>query len=287
MASFFPDFGEHSLLVTVLIICAIVATILIILPKPQLTEGFQQNERYLLGQPYDEFYADHYDIIQDTETRCKTEFTAMLPYLDNQNTKVLDIGCGTGCMLNLLEQAEIPCIGIDKSPNMTKHCSSSNVITGDVLNPMQFDAGEFTHILCLNHTIYEISDPNKLMSLCKVWLKADGILVLHVIDKDRFNMVAPCGATPLITNPQDHVKQRIRKSQINFVDYLYESDYKTDNMVIETFTDGTTGNTRQYEKNINLDINVQQIASKNGFKLLEKKPLPNDKYQWLYFYRVT
>ena len=62
---------------------------------------------------------------------------------------------------------------------------------------------------------------------------------------------------------------------------------KTDKIVVETFTDGTTGNTRQYEKNINLDINVQQIASKNGFKLLEKKPLPNDQYQWLYFYRVT
>lgn len=285
-----PDFGEHSLLVAVLIVCAIVATIIILFPKPHLTEGFQQNERFLMGHPYDEFYASHYDIIHDTETRSQIEFQMLLPHLDTDipDLRVLDIGCGTGHMLRLLEEAAIPCVGIDKSAEMTQQCSTSNVVTGDALNPMHFDAGSFTHVLCLHHTIYEVDDPAKLLAVCKGWLRAGGILVVHVVDKERFNMVAPCGATPFITNPQEHVKQRIRKSKVNFIDYLYESDYATDaKHVVETFTDGASGNTRQYEKPVNLDVDVPALAAKNGFKFLEKKPLPSDQNQWLYFYRVT
>ncbi len=286
---FIPDFGEQSLWVTILIVCALVAVVLILFPKPHLTEGFQQNERFLMGQPYDEFYANHYDIVHDTETRAKIEFQMIMPYLDTDgDTKVLDIGCGTGHMLQLLEDAAVPSIGIDKSAAMTKQCTTNGVVTGDALDPMQFDAGSFTHILCLHHTIYEVDDPGKLLSLCRIWLKAGGILVLHVVDKDRFNMVAPCGATPFITNPQEHVKQRIRKAKVNFIDYLYESDYATgDKLVVETFTDGASGNTRQYEKPVNLDVDVASIAAKNGFKLLEKIPLPSDQNQWLNIYRVT
>jgi len=286
-----PDFGEHSLLVTILIVCAVVAIIIILFPKPHLTEGFQQNERFLMGQPYDEFYANHYDIIHDTETRTNIEFQMLLPHLaaddDDDDLHVLDVGCGTGQMLRLLSDAGVPSAGIDKSAEMTKHCSTLNVVTGDALNPMHFDAGSFTHVLCLHHTIYEVEDPAKLLAVCKGWLRAGGILVVHVVDKERFNMVAPCGATPFITNPQDHVKQRIRKSKVNFIDYLYESDYATgDKQVVETFTDGASGNTRQYEKPIDLDVNVPALAAKNGFKFLEKKPLPSDQNQWLYFYRV-
>lgn len=288
---FIPDFGEHSLWVYILIVCAIVATIINIFPKPILTEGFQQNERFLMGQPYDDFYAQHYDIIQDTESRCQTEFELLLPYLDTDvpNKKVLDIGCGTGCLLNLLEKADIPCVGIDKSHDMVVKCTASNVVEGDATNPMAFEKGSFTHILCLHNTIYEVDNPKKLLALCKTWLQLDGILVLHVVDKDRFNMVAPCGSTSIVPNPQDHLKQRIRKSKVNFIDYLYESNYTENNqMLIETFIDGASGYTRQYEKPINLDFDAAAAAANiNGFRFIERKPLPNDQHQWLYFFRAV
>jgi SAM-dependent methyltransferase len=286
-----PDFGEHSLWVYILIVCAIIAAIIMVFPKPILTEGFQQSERFLMGTPYDDFYTTHYDIIQDTETRCKTEFELILPYLDTDvpNKKVLDIGCGTGCLLNLLEKANISCTGIDKSPDMVARCSSTlDVVEGDATNPMSFNHGSFTHILCLHHTIYEVEAPKKLLALCKTWLQLDGILVLHIVDKDRFNMVAPCGSTSIIANPQEHLKQRVRKSKVNFIDYLYESNYTTDNTsIVETFTDGASGNIRQYEKPINLEFDAAAAATANGFRFLERKPLPNDQHQWLYFFRAV
>jgi SAM-dependent methyltransferase len=289
LTTFLPDFGEHSLLVYILIVCTIFALISILFPKPVFTEGFQQREHYLVGQPYDSFYAEHYDIIQDTESRCQTELAMILPYLDSANTHVLDVGCGTGCLLKMLEDAGVPCTGIDKAPEMTALCpSSANVVTGNALEPLTFQPGSFTHILCLHHTIYEVENPDKLLAVCKGWLQVGGVLVIHVVEKDRFNMVAPCGATSLIPNPQVHVDQRIRKSKVDFIDYLYESDYTTDaEVVVETFTDGATGHIRQYEKPVRLDTDVATLAAKNGFKLLEKKPLPSDQHQWLYFYRVT
>lgn len=285
-----PDFGEHSLWVYILIVCALLAVTSILFPKPVFREGFQQRERYVAGHPYDEFYAEHYDIIQDTEVRCQTELQMILPYLESaDNPYVLDVGCGTGCILKMLDDANIPCTGIDKSSEMTALCSSkANVVTGDALDPLAFQQGTFSHILCLHHTIYEVDNPAKLLAVCKGWLQVGGVLVIHVVEKDRFNMVAPCGATSLVPNPQTHVDQRIRKSKVDFIDYLYESDYTKDaEVIVETFTDGATGHIRQYEKPVRLNTDVSILAAKNGFKFLEKKPLPSDQYQWLYFYRVT
>ena len=257
-------------------------------------EGFVQLEKFLLkkdGNSYDEFYAQVYDKIHSPDP--KKELAEILKITGaDKNSAFLDVGSGTGCTLSALADSGAKCIGIDKSEAMVtvaKEKCGPLVKHGDVTEPIQFTRNQFTHILCLNQTIYEIEDKHAFFTNCRYWLRNGGALVLHLVDKNRFNTVV--GRPFLLDNPQKYVKERITKSETDFGNFTYFAKYdirqKGASTFVETFTDAVTKNVRQNERTLFMDTEetVLKVAQQCGFSQhgkINMAPINDDEFQNIY-----
>ena len=257
-------------------------------------EGFVQQEKFLLkkdGNSYDDFYAQVYDKIHSPEP--KKELAEILKITGaDKNSAFLDVGSGTGCTLSALVDSGAKCIGIDKSEAMVtvaKEKCGPLVKHGDVTEPIQFTRNQFTHILCLNQTIYEIEDKHAFFTNCRYWLRNGGALVLHLVDKNRFNTVV--GRPFLLDNPQKYVKERITKSETDFGNFTYFAKYdirqKGASTFVETFTDAVTKNVRQNERTLFMDTEetVLKVAQQCGFSQhgkINMAQINDDEFQNIY-----
>lgn len=257
-------------------------------------EGFVQLEKFVLkkdGNSYDEFYAEVYDKIHSPDP--KKELAEILKITGaDKNSAFLDVGSGTGCTLLALADSGAKCIGIDKSEAMVtvaKEKCGPLVKHGDVTEPIQFTRNQFTHILCLNQTIYEIEDKHAFFTNCRYWLRNGGALVLHLVDKNRFNTVV--GRHFLLDNPQKYVKERITKSETDFGNFTYFAKYdirqKGASTFVETFTDATTKNVRQNERTLFMDTEdaVLKVAQQCGFSQhgkINMASINDDEFQNIY-----
>ena len=257
-------------------------------------EGFVQLEKFLLkkdGNSYDEFYAQVYDKIHSPDP--KKELAEILKITGaDKNSAFLDVGSGTGCTLSALANSGAKCIGIDKSEAMVtvaKEKCGPLIKHGDVTEPIQFTRNQFTHILCLNQTIYEIEDKHAFFTNCRYWLRNGGALVLHLVDKNRFNTVV--GRPFLLDNPQKYVKERITKSETDFGDFTYFAKYdirqKGVSTFVETFTDAVTKNVRQNERTLFMDTEetVLKVAQQCGFSQhgkINMAQINDDEFQNIY-----
>lgn len=296
---------ENKYIFYVLITLTIIAVLLYIFrttQPPNTKEGFQQREKFVLKQnadSYDGFYSHIYDKIhmpqKHTDDILKTIFNSTGA---DESSVVLDVGCGTGEVMGSLQKTGAKCMGIDKSQAMVSQALSKypdiRVQCSDVLDPINYNRKTFSHILCLNFTIYEIENKTKFFENCKYWLKNGGYLVIHVVNKQKFNTVVNAGLPVFIDNPQKHTKERITKSSVNFLDFVYDAKYdiKPDNDVVtftETFTDGHTKHIRQNERTLFMEseANIVKIARDNGFTLhgqINMEPINDDMYQYLYIF---
>jgi len=242
-------------------------------------EGFVQLEKFLLkkdGNSYDEFYAQVYDKIHSPDP--KKELAEILKITGaDKNSAFLDVGSGTGCTLLALANSGAK----EKCGPLIKH--------GDVTEPIQFTRNQFTHILCLNQTIYEIEDKHAFFTNCRYWLRNGGALVLHLVDKNRFNTVV--GRPFLLDNPQKYVKERITKSETDFGNFTYFAKYdirqKGASTFVETFTDATTKNVRQNERTLFMDTEdaVLKVAQQCGFSQhgkINMASINDDEFQNIY-----
>ena len=257
-------------------------------------EGFVQLEKFLLkkdGNSYDEFYAQVYDKIHSPDP--KKELAEILKITGaDKNSAFLDVGSGTGCTLLALANSGAKCIGIDKSEAMVtvaKEKCGPLIKHGDVTEPIQFTRNQFTHILCLNQTIYEIEDKHAFFTNCRYWLRNGGALVLHLVDKNRFNTVV--GRPFLLDNPQKYVKERITKSETDFGNFTYFAKYdirqKGASTFVETFTDAVTKNVRQNERTLFMDTEetVLKVAQQCGFSQhgkINMASINDDEFQNIY-----
>ena len=292
-----PEF-KNKVLLQILINLFILAVLLLIVryfnDTVVLTEGFVQKEKFVLkkdGNSYDDFYAQVYDKIHSPDP--KKELAEILKITGaDRNSAFLDVGSGTGCTLSALVDSGAKCIGIDKSEAMVtiaKERCGSSVIKGDVTEPIHFSRNQFTHILCLNQTIYEIEDKHAFFTNCRYWLRNGGALILHLVDKNRFNTVV--GKTMLVDNPQKYVKERITKSETDFGDFTYFAKYdikqKGASTFTETFTDAVTKNVRQNERTLFMDSEeaVLKVAQQCGFSQhgkINMAPINYDEFQNIY-----
>ena len=292
-----PEF-KNSTLLRILINLFILAVCVLLFNfftnNALLKEGFTQREKFVLrkdGQSYDDFYAQIYDKIHTPNPKKELEEILKMTGADNHSV-FLDVGSGTGSTLSALTESGAKCIGIDKSEAMvslTKEKCGSSVIKGDVTEPIHFTRNQFTHILCLNQTIYEIEDKHAFFTNCRYWLRNGGALILHLVDKERFNTVI--GKSLLIDNPQKYVDERITKSEIDFGDFTYFAKYdirkKGASTFVETFTDAVTKNVRQNERTLFMDSEeaVLKIAQQCGFSQQGKinmESINDDEFQNIY-----
>lgn len=265
---------------------------------PLLSEGFSQSQPFVLKQDadvYDEFYVEVYDGLMETERHARAFLTKMVDMTESSvnNSVFLDIGSGTGCMVNELTEIGFNVYGVDKSQDMVDYSEKKypglRIKKGDVMDPMFFEKGTYSHILCNYFTIYEMEDKSMFFQNCYSWMKPNGYLILHLVDREKFDTMVPIGKSKLLHSPQG----RVTDTLVEFDDFQYKSNYRFDTgnkMVFkETFTDKQNGNIRQNEKTLNME-NIPEIleyASKAGFRLHGKSDMMEglgDAYQYIYVF---
>jgi SAM-dependent methyltransferase len=210
------------------------------------TEGFTNSGKFeFKSSPelYDEFYVSIYDMLVYNETKNKYEIAELIKVADlNNAASVLDVGCGTGHHVALLQDKGISATGLDVSKAMIKKAAKQypecDFQVGDALNLHEFQNNSFTHIFCMYFTVYYFKDKKRFFKNCMEWLRPGGYLVVHLVDRDDFDPILPPGNPLYIVSPQKYAKERITHTNVKFNNFAYKSNFKLDGDVAkfeETF----------------------------------------------------
>ena len=264
-------------------------------------EGFSQNDIFVSKQNqdvYDDFYVTMYDKIHKTRQQTKFDLFQTIQVTEPSERSVfLDVGSGTGTIVNRLREHGFNAFGIDSSQAMIQYsmktypqCEYKCV---DVNKTMEFDPSTFSHILCTNFTLYEFPDKNMFFRNCKRWLKVGGYLIVHLVDKNEFDTVVPIGKLSNVKNSTNHTSKRILSTSVSLPNIQYTNKYSfhEDDVVkrVETFTDKNSHKTRHQELLLKIEPkeDIIQLAKTNGFHV---KGVANyleyseDNHQYLYFF---
>ena len=271
----------------------------------QNKEGFTQEPPFIVKRnenTYDEFISKIYDKLFHPEKECFYDelnlFQQTQP--NPEYTVILDIGCGTGNLLHSLkEKGFTTAFGLDKSPSMAMECIAkypdAKIKVGDATDdPMLFEKSTFTHIFCIEMTIYEIKDKIAFFRNCYYWLKPNSYLILHLVNRDTFDTILPAGKPLLLdanTNisPQKYSKTRITETEIDFGHFKYNSSYdfsKKDVVIFsETFIDRSSSKVRKNERELFMDNSMENIlydAQYCGFIVTGQITMKKDENQFLF-----
>ena len=267
-------------------------------------EGFTQELPYVLKTNeniYDSFYAEIYDDIHKPEHRVGYELLNIIDVTQptTRNSCFLDVGSGTGKVVDELREAGYRAYGIDKAKAMVdvaeEKYPESEYQCGDILEPMAFEKGTFSHILCNYFTIYEMSDKRTFFRNCQHWLQPNGYLIVHLVNPDKFDPISPAAKTKLSTNPNKYSDKRITNSIVNFKDFQYKLNYdfgKVKSNVVEVkefFIDENTSNIRENDNTLFIQSidEIVTVANTNGFLTHAKfdmKDCNDDENQYIYIF---
>lgn len=276
------------------------------MPSISSKEGFTQNDKFVLKQNqdvYDTFYVELHDKMNLPHRRVPYELKTILEttQAEQDNSVFLDIGSGTGFVVNELQELGYSAFGVEKSAAMVLYSQTKYtnlpVKTADVENRMIFERGQFSHILCLYFTIYEFEFKQKLAFFknCYHWLKPGGFMVIHLVDKTKYDKTIPAGKDIIFGSPQRYNDSLITDKLIDFNDFKYRAFYETvpnssKVFVTESFIDSHSDNIRQNERVLYMD-EIQEIlnlATVVGFiihgKFNIKEGIGGDIHQYLYFF---
>jgi SAM-dependent methyltransferase len=262
-------------------------------------EGFQQQQEFLFKKGldiYDDFYANIYDFLVFNEVKNDYEVGLILNQnVPNTKTVILDVGSGTGHhVAKMAQNKNLEIIGIDTSPSMIKKAKenypSLNFKQANVLNKDIFHNNTFTHILCLYFTIYYIENKAGFFNNCMDWLMPGGYLVIHLVDRYKFDPILPPGNPLYVVSPQKYAKERITKTKVTFNEFVYNADFKLDESTNTAifdekfkFNDGKVRKQEHilYMNDVSEIVNMAQDA---GFLLHAKVDLVKVAYEYQYLY---
>lgn len=270
-------------------------------------EGFTQQQPFVLKREqevYDDVYADMYDTLTKPVTRGKWEIDQMLALTNDDTTQhdvFLDVGSATGVKVDELNKRGYTAYGVEKSDDMIKTSNTrfpdAVIKRGDVFDPMLFDRSTFSHIFCMNFTLYEFEDKLQFFKNCYFWMKPNSYLVLHLVDPRKFNAVVTVGKNQWV--PEKKPDKRVTDTLVDFFDFMYHAKYvfpvnDTDKRIVftETITDKKTRNIRQNERTLYMDDipDILQLTYRSGFVVHGKKDmreLNGDEHQYLYVLKRT
>ena len=267
--------------------------------KP-VKEGFiQQTEKFILkedGEIYDDFYVSLYDDLIFSEVKNKYEIGEIISITKpTTESVILDVGSGTGHHVNMLANKGLEVIGLDISPAMIKKAQSkypkAQFKHGDVLNFMLFPEQSLTHITCLYFTIYYIQDKHRFFQNCFDWLMRGGYLIIHLVNRDKFDPILPAADPLQLVSPQKFSKKRITNSLVKFNAFQYKANFelkKNEDKAIftETFKDDKTQNVRQNIHHFYMETQKKILseAKEVGFILLGKIDMIRVQYEYQYIY---
>jgi len=261
-------------------------------------EGFQSQEKFLFktGEDvYDDFYANIYDYLVFNTIKDAYEIGEIVNQTSpNEASVILDVGCGTGHHVGMVNDKNLKVVGIDISKSMIEEAKKNypglNFKVGNVLDSSQFNNNMFTHILCLYFTIYYFPDKRQFFDNCMDWLMPGGYLIIHLVNRDKFDPILPPGNPLYIVSPQKYAKERITTTKITFNDFIYNSDFKLNKEAnIATFDEKfkfNDGKVRKQEQKLYMEDeqDILTIAQQCGFILQGKIDLVQCAYENQYLY---
>ena len=127
----------------------------------KVTEGFLQKEKYIIKkgpEVYDDFYVKFYDDITYSDVKNIYEIGEIVEQSNmTTESRVLDIGSGTGHHVSSLNEQGVKAEGIDSSQAMVKYAQNTyptyNYYMGDALDGSVVDWKVYAHYLPIFHHI--------------------------------------------------------------------------------------------------------------------------------------
>ena len=307
----YKNFAKLPLLHKLFIILLILIAVHLVNYKPLIYEHYddmtsgKKFESKIDGEVFDNFYSKYYDNIHENKERDVAQLKIIINYAKNKKfVKFLDIGCGTGYHVSVLDKMKYDVVGIDKSKTMIDAAKSKyadcNFNVGDILNNNLYDYSSFTHIICLNKTIYYIKDKDTFFDNCSLLLTSDGLLIIHLIDREKFKpFIINSNDKTVLYNPEKHKNAITRNlikinSNLEYVcEYEKNDSYETnktseaneltkiDNLnnpysyYKETFQNVETNNVRKNIINLYMPTieEILAIAKVKGFIVKDKQSL--------------
>ncbi len=253
-------------------------------------EGFSQESPYVYKQNidiYDDFYTDIYDKLMNVDKMCTYELDKMLESTQSckKKSSFLEIGSKTGFLAGKLASQGYTTYAIDPSKSMVEYTSNKypevNVKQGNIYNSIIYEQNSFSHIFTMGLGIYQFENKDKFFRNNYFWLRPGGYMIIHLVDRDKFDTIVPGGKPPILDNPQQYSVKRITDTIIDFIDFTYKGSYDFSNVsndkvtFKETFTDVLTKNVRQNELTLYMEPmnETLQLASDAGFVLHNKVSL--------------
>jgi SAM-dependent methyltransferase len=267
-------------------------------------EGFQQEQPYLyVSAVYsDPLYISMYDRLmlpRDILENITTQVVEMTQPSIHKST-MLDLGSGTGTLAAKLAKKGFTVYGVDQSHEMIESSNKKygdiptlQLKEGDVMEPLLWESGSFSHILCTGFTLYLMKDnesKRRLMENAFHWLRPGGYLVVQLVDPDKFQTIIPGGRPPIPLPPSP---DRVVNTVIDFVDFEYKASFKVaadsnnKNMHLhESFVDGLTKHVRELEQTFSM-LSVRDVltmAVQSGFQGQGYVEMKHDPHQYLYVF---
>jgi SAM-dependent methyltransferase len=262
-------------------------------------EGFTQTEKFILkrdNEKYDEFYVQVYDKLMKPYSAVDTNLQQIIQMTEPTKSfsVFVNIGSKTGHLTNAIKNEGYIIYGIDNSKEMIAYSKglypNLPVKCGDPVDPMAFEHGIISHVLCIDFEIYRFKNKNLFFQNCYYWLKPGGYLILHLVDREKYDPITPSCKSAIVDDPQQYSDERITNSYIDFIDFTYknEVDFSSPDVVLlkETFTDTQSGHIRQNEETLYMEplSIIVEKAKKYGFIPKGQSILKSatDEYQYLY-----
>ena len=287
----------------------LIACLLLVFYSVCLWSSGREQEHFEDGQmvePYDSFYAGIYKDLWHSHDLDFERVSIQDIALADQHTnsvKILDMACGVSPHACWFKQLGVDFTGADNSKAMLqqaeKECPTAKFKRIDILEASAFPPKTFTTCLLLGFAIYEFQNPKVLFDNASAWLKPDGILVVHMVDPDKYDPILHLASPFAAFSLQKYSFERQTKSEIYFSSFKYTGDLKKkkdhdDAQFMERFTffdpednGGTKYREQQHEWNMPSVERLVELAKTSGLKLKEKVSLTpaSKEYQYLVYFQ--
>lgn len=260
-------------------------------------EAFKEKFVHLKNDKiYDQFYSSIYDHLFYDKNKLRLELNETIEKTNiDKTSSILDIGCGTGHHLNVLHEIAGKVTGVDKSKAMVERANKKfpllNIKHDDATNSMIFMQDSFTHITMFYFTIYCFQDQYTIFQNCYKWLKPNGYLIVHMVNRNKFDPLLNLSNPLYLVSPQKYAKERITKSTIEFEDFSYKSNFEHDPAnnravfkEVLKCKDGDKIRSHEYELNIPKQKDLLNIAKQAGFSVIGKISMLPCQYEYQYLY---